>query len=274
MLVQQHIDETCGYGKGFPAVQCVEPSSFHTNVNGFPPAAVPRTSSPSKSHCRQAGGYAPDNVLVGFEGDGAADDSLSQPPESPLLGFAMDGRRLYGPFDSTGSLARGLDVCNGRWEKQVEDNDDDVSSGADENGTVQAYTYRASPSFPYLIGCWGPAGVALDAALAVTAPEGNVSESGDYSYSEVEGGFNLEVPEDGCPAGSFLNLESGECEACRAGTYGKDAGLVGLNCPGVSHVFTAGCWWLGLSPPMKANRVFAFRCNRKRSRLYELDSEL
>ncbi len=161
-----------------------------------------------KSNCRQAGGYAPGNVLVGFEG--AADDLLPHPPESPLLGFAMDGRRLYGPYDSAGALAWGLDACNGRWEEQVDDNDDDNSSGADGNGTIQAYTYRASPSFPYLIGCWGPAGVALDAALEATAPEGNVSESGDYAYSQVEGGFVLEVPEDGCPAGSFLNLESGE----------------------------------------------------------------
>ncbi|CAN0562377.1 unnamed protein product, partial [Ectocarpus sp. 12 AP-2014] len=36
---------------------------------------------------------------------------------SPLLGFAMDGRRIYGPYDSTLSLAWGLDVCNGRWEE-------------------------------------------------------------------------------------------------------------------------------------------------------------
>lgn len=209
-------------------------------VDGLPSVAVLRTASlPHTSHSRQAGGFEPDNVLIGFGDDGEEDGSLSQPPESPLLGFAMDGRRLYGPYDSTGALASGLDVCNGRWEEQVEGTDDGNPSGTDGSDTFLAYTYRASPSFPYLIGCRGPAGVALDAALAASAPEGIVSESGNYAYSEVDGGFILEVPEDGCPAGSFLNLESGECEACRAGTYGKDAGLAGLSCPGVSLKWTS-----------------------------------
>lgn len=164
--------------------------------------------------------------MIGFEGDDA-DGLLSQPPESPLLGFALDGRRIYGPYDSTGTLAGGLDVCNGRWEQQANGTDDGSSE-------PYVYTYRASPSFPYLIGCWGPAGASLDAALAATAATGVVSESGHYVYSETDGGFLLEVPENGCPAGSFLNTESEECEACPAGTYGKDAGLAGLTCPGVS----------------------------------------
>lgn len=197
-------------------------------------------------------GFEPAHALIGFELDASADGSLWQPPDSPLLGFAMDGRRLYGPYDSTGSLAGGLDVCNGRWEEneeeeegeeeeQVDDGNDDgsnTSSAGGNNSRAHAYTYRATPSFPYLIGCWGPAGTPLDAAVA--AAGGNdeshvVSEGGDYyAYSETENGFLLEVPKAGCPAGSFLNTDSGECEACRAGTYGKDAGLVGLACPGVS----------------------------------------
>eukprot|EP00752_Nemacystus_decipiens_P014158 g12590.t1 len=176
----------------------------------------------------EAGGYEPSNALVGFKGDGL-DGSLSQPPESPLLGLALDGRRIYGPYDSTGTLAEGLDVCNGRWEQQANDTDDG-------NTETYAYTYRASPSFPYLIGCWGPAGTSLDAALEATATAGIVSERGDYVYSEIDGGFLLEVPDDGCPAGSFLHTETQECEACPAGTYGKDAGLAGLTCPGVCPV--------------------------------------
>lgn len=178
------------------------------------------------SQSQQAGGYEPSNALLGFGGDDE-DGSLQLPPESPLLGFALDGRRLYGPYDSTGTLAGGLDVCNGRWEQQTNHTDD-------ENGGVYAYTYRASPSFPYLIGCWGPAGTQLDAALEATAAAGIGSENGGYVYSEIDGGFILKVSEDGCPAGSFFSIESEECEACRAGTYGKDAGAIGLACPGVS----------------------------------------
>lgn len=183
-------------------------------------------------------------MLRGFEGDGT-DDLLSTPPASPLLGFAMDGRRLYGPYDSTTSLASGLDVCNGRWEEQADGNggnNDDV--GNDGNEDVFAYTYRATSSFPYLIGCWGPAGAPPDAALGTTtttegAAPTTLSANGHFAYTEVEGGFLLEVPENGCPAGRLLNIDSGQCEACRAGTYGKNAGLTGLECPGVSLRLTA-----------------------------------
>ncbi|CAN0415138.1 unnamed protein product, partial [Ectocarpus sp. 12 AP-2014] len=178
----------------------------------------------------EAGGYKAANVLIGFE-DENSEGLPSTPRESPLLGFAMDGRRIYGPYDSTMSLAWGLDVCNGRWEEQVDDTGGNTAA-------VYAYTYRATPSFPYLVGCWGPAGVPIGAASAMTtaaaAAAGDVaSDSGGFVYSKIEGGFNMEAVEDGCPAGSFLSIDSGECEACRAGTYGKSAGLVGKGCPGV-----------------------------------------
>ncbi|CAM9954154.1 unnamed protein product, partial [Hapterophycus canaliculatus] len=147
-------------------------------------------------------------------------------------------RRLYGPFDSTNALALGLDVCNGRWEVQIDEGGgSDDNDGSDGMKEVYAYTYRATPSFPYLIGCWGPAGAPLGAALATTRMAGAapaiLSASGDFAYTETAGGFLLEVAENGCPAGSFLSIDSGECEACGAGTYGKDAGLTGLECSGL-----------------------------------------
>lgn len=185
---------------------------------------------------QQEGGFTPANALRGFEGD-STDELLSTPPDSPLLGFAMDGRRLYGPYDSTNSLAWGLDICNGRWEEQVDDGVGDANrNGSDGSNEAYVYTYRATPSFPYLIGCWGPAGAPLEATAAAAPGDAptTLSASGDFAYTEVAGGFLLELAETGCPAGSFLSVDSGECEACRAGTYGKDAGLVGLECPGVS----------------------------------------
>ena len=33
---------------------------------------------------------------------------------SPLIGFALDGRGLYGLYESTGTYAT-LDACNGHW---------------------------------------------------------------------------------------------------------------------------------------------------------------
>lgn len=140
----------------------------------------------------------------------------------------MDGRRLYGPYDATRSLAWGLDVCNGRWEI---DGLRSASTGADTDRN-RLYAYRATPSFPYLIGCRGPAGISLDLAAAAAAA---ADTTNGLDSSIIDVGFLVEAgtPE-GCPAGSFLSTESGECEACRAGTYGKDAGTVGAECPGVS----------------------------------------
>lgn len=139
----------------------------------------------------------------------------------------MDGRRLYGPYDATQSLASGLDVCNGRWEANGRTN------GTTEGAPGVMYTYRATPSFPYLIGCQGPAGAKVD----LTAVTASVAVSG-VDYTAVGEGFLVEVPNEGCPAGSYLNVDSGTCEACRAGTYGKYAGLVGRSCPGVSNATT------------------------------------
>lgn len=136
----------------------------------------------------------------------------------------MDGRRLYGPYDATKSLAWGLDACNGRWETNGRYN------STPEVGQNALYNYRATPSFPYLIGCAGPAGTPLGEATAAAAA------ASDVVYSATDAGFLVEEPHEGCPAGSFLSVDTGECEACQAGTYGKDAGLVGKECPGVSFV--------------------------------------
>lgn len=143
----------------------------------------------------------------------------------------MDGRRLYGPYDATRSLAWGLDACNGRWEI------DGLRSGSSAETEAEAnqnrlYAYRATPAFPYLIGCSGPAGIALDGAAAAAAAAADATSGLDRS--KIGTGFLLEASPEGCPAGSFLSTDSGECEACRAGTYGKDAGTVGAECPGVS----------------------------------------
>ena len=170
----------------------------------------------------QGAGYEPALAINGFEATPLDEDS--PPPESPLLGFAMDGRRLYGPYDATRSLAWGLDVCNGRWEI---DGLHSASAGAGVDQNRQ-YAYRATPAFPYLIGCDGPAGIALEVAAAMA------DATTGLDRSKIGVGFLVETSPEGCPAGSFLSGDSGECEACRAGTYGKDAGTVGAGCPGVS----------------------------------------
>lgn len=190
----------------------------------------------------QGGGYEPALAINGF---GSNEDS-SSPPESPLLGFATDGRRLYGPYDATRSLAWGLDVCNGRWEV---DGLHSGSASATADQKNRQYSYRATPSFPYLIGCRGPAGV----TVAATEAAADAADGDDHS--KIGDGFLLveASPGGGCPAGSFLATGSGECEACRAGTYGKSVGHVGVECQGVSEQLRT---WLPSGCAERTSRTF------------------
>ena len=55
---------------------------------------------------------------------------------SPLIGYALDGFPLYGPYAEDGNLATDLDACNGRTD-------------ADGN-----YRYHVTATKPYTIGCF------------------------------------------------------------------------------------------------------------------------
>ena len=58
-----------------------------------------------------------------------------------VIGIAKDGHLLVGPWNDEGSLwtCDQHDICNGR---------------VDSNGN---YVYVATGTFPYHVGCWGPA---------------------------------------------------------------------------------------------------------------------
>lgn len=63
---------------------------------------------------------------------------LSSSSSPVVLGYALDGHAIYGPYDQHGRLHDGLDNCNGKFL---------------DDGT---YAYFATPTFPYLLGCFGP----------------------------------------------------------------------------------------------------------------------
>jgi hypothetical protein len=58
-----------------------------------------------------------------------------------MVGVAKDGHPIYGPYNSDGELwtCDDHDICNGRFF---------------DNGT---YGYIATSTFPYVVGCFGPA---------------------------------------------------------------------------------------------------------------------
>lgn len=67
-------------------------------------------------------------------------DAYSNSKKLMVVGIAKDGHLLYGPYGNDGQLidCKELDICNG---KQV-------------NGS---YGYVFTNTYPYSIGCWGPA---------------------------------------------------------------------------------------------------------------------
>merc|ERR1711898_42313 len=67
-----------------------------------------------------------------------------------VIGLVRDGHILYGPVGADGKYVyNGVDTCNGIGYS---------------NGGTKSYVYHASLTYPYTVGCWGPAGYASNAA--------------------------------------------------------------------------------------------------------------
>jgi len=77
-----------------------------------------------------------------------------------MVGVAKDGHPIYGPYNSDGELwtCDDHDICNGRFF---------------DNGT---YGYVATTTFPYIVGCFGPAD---QQTAKVTCTESSCSSTAD-----------------------------------------------------------------------------------------------
>ncbi|KAJ8603022.1 hypothetical protein CTAYLR_001570 [Chrysophaeum taylorii] len=81
-----------------------------------------------------------------FEGEDG--DSMDGHEDLQIVGIALDGHLVFGPYASSTVEVydgTGLDMCNG------------VRYDDDADGTRDAYAYFMSKTFPYQMGCWGPA---------------------------------------------------------------------------------------------------------------------
>lgn len=126
----------------------------------------------------------------------------------------MDGRKIYGPYDTTKGVPAGsLKARDGRWEI-----DRPVDDAHGWEGWNPPRGYRTSASFPYIIGCIGLAEV-----LTGTARSGT-----------LDGLHGDGVAREECPAGHYLSLGTGQCEPCAPGSYGKVSVLEAGECPWVS----------------------------------------
>ena len=59
-----------------------------------------------------------------------------------LVGLALDGHAIYGPYNEDEELwtCEDHDVCNGRFFPELDN----------------SYAYVATSTHPYILGCWGP----------------------------------------------------------------------------------------------------------------------
>lgn len=72
---------------------------------------------------------------------------------SKLIGVALDGRGIYGKYESTGTLPTDLDACNGHYGPVPSTT---VGSDSYPANTNSVYHYHTSESAPFTLGCFGP----------------------------------------------------------------------------------------------------------------------
>jgi len=97
-----------------------------------------------------------------FHTDLVCEYNVEAQGHSTLAAVALDGRGIYGRYETTGTLPGDLDACNGHLGP--------VPALSSADMTVQAsssvYHYHTSTEPPYTVGCYGPV-ESLDACKAL-----------------------------------------------------------------------------------------------------------
>jgi hypothetical protein len=108
-----------------------------------------------------------------------------------VIGWATTGQPIYSPYNERGLLHSDLDNCNGKFDK-------------DGN-----YGYYTKPTFPYILGCYGP-GVY------------NLGDEGIYSAEWAPGAMHHGRKWNACPRGHIPSQDyesDGGCQPCEAGKF-------------------------------------------------------
>ena len=124
---------------------------------------------------------------------------------STLAGVMLDGRGLYGPYESSNTLPSNLDACNGHTGPTPAS----TANGMTVAASASVYHYHTTTYAPFTIGCYGPVS-SVAAAKAL--------------YSACTAGS-------ACPASSQL---SGGCTAGQTWTACTSKGQITgytLGCP-------------------------------------------
>ncbi|KAI9335507.1 YHYH protein-domain-containing protein [Obelidium mucronatum] len=111
---------------------------------------------------------------------------------SPLIGFALDGRGIYGFKESSYSYPTDLDWCGGHYGNVPATTINGVTYPAASN----VYHYHTQPQAPFTVGCYGPiTSYAACAALYPTCGTGTSTLTGvDSSGSSCSYSYDTDCP--------------------------------------------------------------------------------
>eukprot|EP00756_Hemistasia_phaeocysticola_P010873 Hpha_TRINITY_DN15056_c0_g8::TRINITY_DN15056_c0_g8_i1::g.126109::m.126109 len=79
---------------------------------------------------------------------------------SPLIGIALDGRGVYGLYETSQTRPSNLDTCNGHTAATPAFSGDGGSNSVTSTSSSSVYHYHVSSTAPYTLGCYGPADLA------------------------------------------------------------------------------------------------------------------
>lgn len=106
-------------------------------------------------------------------------NALSSTGHSSLAALMLDGRGLYGRYETTGTKPTNLDACNGHTGPVPAYTNGSISFPAATN----VYHYHSSDAAPFTVGCFGPV-----ASLAACKALYSSSCGSGYSNFTVSGG--------------------------------------------------------------------------------------
>jgi hypothetical protein len=133
---------------------------------------------------------------------------------SKLVGVALDGRGIYGKWESSGAKPTDLDACNGHYG--------DVpaysSSGVSYAAATNVYHYHITDSKPWTLGCFGPV-ASLTACKALYTECGTGYECSSTSKGTIN--YDINCP---CFTQNGETYNSNYSSTCTASTSTTKAG--------------------------------------------------
>ena len=112
------------------------------------------------------------------------------PGHSPLVGIALDGRGVYGKYESTGVVPTNLDVCGGHVGSVPTVSATGITGHTDE----AVYHYHSQDKSPFMVGCFGPVAT-VDACKSLYA---STCGTGTSTFTTAEGNVTYDTD---CPCG-------------------------------------------------------------------------